>query len=180
MKKYLLTIAISTSVLMANSLTTDEIQTKAILKLMKQNELLESRIVVLERKNAEIENEKAKIVVNTLIKEENIESISIPKTRIRAKETTTTNNSNQKLFYFTPTNLVSVREEPYEKAKYVSSIRSGNKIEIVEIFCKKNIGYWGKSSRGWIYISNPKYGHLSNAQGEKLQQEYHHWCSEEQ
>ena len=179
MKKCLLILAISTHVLMANNLTTDEMQTKAILKLIKQNELLEGRVAALEKKNAELEQEKSKISVSNIVqKEESIETISVP--RLRRESAEHKIDSQKPLFYFTPKSVSSVRDSPSPKGKYVFSIRKQDKVSIYSINCKnKEEGYWGKSTQGWIYISNPKYGYLSNNQGEKLPQGYQHWCSEE-
>ena len=150
-------IGIASSVC-ADTLSSDELQKKAILKLIQENKEMEKRIISLELKVSELESKNSKALVSVEGKKADIKKE--PKA------------------YFTPHILSTVREQPTSTSKYLLSIKNTKGHEIYEIKCKgKDVGYWGKIDEGWVFISNPDYGSLSDSQGNKLSQDYTKWCS---
>ena len=137
----------------ADTHSSEELQKKAIIKLIQENKEMEKRIAALEYKVSELELKNNKpSVANELKKVE-------MKKDVKA--------------YFTPHILSTVREQPTSTSKYLLSIKSTKGHEILEIKCKgKDVGYWGKIDEGWVFISNPEYGTLTDTAGNKLSQEY--------
>lgn len=69
-----------------------------------------------------------------------------------------------------------IRVLPYAKAKKVGFTRHSKEYKITELACYKNIGFWGKTRLGWVYISNPRYGKLVDDKGNRLPENYQYWC----
>lgn len=142
----------------------DDIQKKAIVKLIKESAELKERIAVLEKKMSEYEFEKSKISVTAL--QSSKQEMQIKKER------------DKPLFFYVSKVTLSVREEPSVGAQYIHSVQKGDKVAIFALNCKsKESEYWGKSNRGWLYLSNKKYGYLINDNGNKVSGDYSHWCS---
>lgn len=145
----ILTLAFSSSYAEAE-LQTIDIQRKAIVKLIESNRLLEERVSVLEKRlmHTDVQQPQGNRVLS------------------------------KKGIFFTPANASSIRTEPSPRGTLVSTLRNPNKVEIVDITCKgESLGYWGKTVKGWIFISNPSYGFLVNENGERISQNYTQWCN---
>ncbi len=141
----------------ADTHSSEELHKKAILKLIQENKEMEKRLITLEQKVAELDVKNKQISVVT------------GKKLTEKKDTKT---------YYTPHILSTVREQPTSTSKYLLSIKNTKRHEIYEINCKgKEIGYWGKIDEGWVFISNPNYGTLTDSVGSKLSQDYSKWCS---
>lgn len=150
-------IGIASSVC-ADTLSSDELQKRAILKLIEENKEMGKRIISLELKVSELESKNNRVLVGSESK------------KVDSKKETKA--------FFTPYILSTVREQPTSTSKYLLSIKNTKRHEIYEIKCKgKDIGYWGKIDEGWVFISNPDYGTLTDSIGSKLSQDYSKWCS---
>jgi len=149
MKHLFLILTLTFSLLHAQSNSQNvDIEKKAILKLIESNRQLEERVSNLEKQL----------------------SLSVVK-----KETGEV--SFKKKIFFTPKNTSSIRNEPSTRGRLVSTLRTPKSVEIFDITCKgESVGYWGKSAQGWIFISNPSYGFLSDEANAHLSQDYNQWC----
>ncbi|QEH06495.1 hypothetical protein [Sulfurospirillum multivorans] len=147
------------------ALTASDIQKKAIIKLFQENQEMKLKMTDLEKRVRMLE-------VNKIPPS----STSVQPRPIEKTEKSLTPSKYP--FNFTPHILSSVREKPTASAKYVQSYKSTDKIEIYEVSCKgKDVGYWGKTTKGWIFISNPNYGVLSDLNGKPLPYDYSFWCT---
>lgn len=148
------------------TLSPSDIQKKAIIKLFQENQELRIKMADLEKRVYQLEGNKpssSPIQTSNRVVERSGNSL-IPSAKYP--------------FYYTPHILSAVREKPTANAKYIQSFKSTDKVEITEVNCKgKDIGYWGKTSKGWIFISNPTYGTLIDLNGKTLPHDYSYWCS---
>ncbi len=147
-------------------LASSDIQKKAIIKLFQENQELKDRVTNLEKRVNQLEGNKPS-------------STSLNTVQSRPIERTEKSLLTPKYpFFYTPHILSSVREKPTANAKYLRSYKSTDKVEMYEVNCKgKDVGYWGKTAKGWIYISNPAYGALTDINGKALPYDYSYWCS---
>ena len=134
-----------------------ELQKKAIVKLIAENEEMRSKIEALEERMLRLEGKTPSQVLGKVL---------------------SSNKTTSKLpVYFIPHILSTVREAPTSSSKHLLSLKSTSKSEVTEIKCKGvNTGYWGKIDIGWVYISNPDYGTLYDTKGNKISQDYNKWC----
>ena len=126
--------------------------TKAsISKLIDRSYMLEKRVKLLEEKVA-----------------------YLTKNKIELK--TQRSNILENTFYI-PRRSGFIREAPYKKAKAIAI--ANKKVQILKIFCRDKYDiFWGKSNKGWIYIANPKYGKIVDANNNTLGQDYIKWCKD--
>lgn len=142
-------------------LTSDEMLKKAIIKLIQTNAKLEARVENLEKSLAKIES--------------NQQSAIVPHEKGNSSSATYQEKSS---YFFTSKANLSVRESPSLKAQFIRSLKPNDKVQINEINCKsKEMGFWGKTNQGWIYLANPNYGELTDKAGKKLSQDFMFWCA---
>ena len=126
-----------------------DITKAAISKLIDRSYILEKRVNLLEKEVA-------------ILKKQNV--------------TETIKSSLLKDTFYLPRNASFVRKAPFKEAKKVAI--ANKKTQIFEIFCSnKNDIFWGKSNRGWIYISNPSYGTIEDNNNNIIdKQDTIKWC----
>ena len=152
-------IAIYITVLAANAADTVDNQKflvkKAILKLIKENKTLAKRVSKLEETVNALNN-------NTILH----------------KKTYTEYNINP--FFFKSEVKSFIRRNHFvSKFNKRAITKKGNRYLVKRVACYKGVGFWGKTIKGWIYISNPKYGKfVSKETNLTLPMSYKTWCKE--
>lgn len=127
-----------------------DITKAAISKLIDRSYMLEKRVKFLEKK------------VAILSKNEII---------LKAKKESVLENT-----FYIPSKSGFIRKAPYKRSKAVAI--ANKKIQISKIFCsnRHNV-FWGKSNRGWIYISNPRYGTIVDSNSKIIEEQTRtKWC----
>lgn len=160
-KKLLLICFISSTLLIAKDISKEDILKASIVKLINITDKLEKRVLVLE-------NELLQKQANQINSEKIIYLPNARKYKGIHVETS---------LFFIPKNRSFIRVLPYPEANKISIATSNNEYKITELACYKEIGFWGKTQLGWIYISNSKYGKLVNGNGAPLSNSYNYWCN---
>jgi len=159
-KKLLLIYLISSTLLIAKDISKEDVLKASIVKLINITDRLEQRVLVLED---ELLQKQVKQIDPEKI-------IYLPNGRKYKKMDAKTRS------FFIPKNKSFIRVLPYPKADKVGMATSNKQYKITELACYKEIGFWGKTQYGWVYISNSKYGKLVDNKWNSLPKNYQYWC----